>query len=73
MWDEEIRVPVMKDSAEKYRKLEVSCWAKESRKEENIGQGHIDLTETLKTGEFDGRSLCTLPSRPTSQICARLD
>ncbi|KAJ7284587.1 C2 domain-containing protein, partial [Mycena rebaudengoi] len=53
MWDEEIRVPVMKDSAEKYRKLEVSCWAKESRKEENIGQGHIDLTETLKTGEFD--------------------
>ncbi|KAJ7733427.1 hypothetical protein DFH07DRAFT_968041 [Mycena maculata] len=53
MWDEEIRIPVMKNSAEKYRKLEVSCWDTEPKKEENIGQGFVDLTETLKTGEFD--------------------
>ncbi|KAJ7116429.1 hypothetical protein C8R44DRAFT_879800 [Mycena epipterygia] len=53
MWDEEIRIPVMKETAEKFRKLEVSCWAKEPKKEENIGQGSIDLSETLKTGEFD--------------------
>ncbi|KAJ6630969.1 C2 domain-containing protein, partial [Mycena sp. CBHHK59/15] len=53
MWDEEIRIPVMKDSAEKSRKLQVSCWAKEPKKEENIGQGYVDLAETLRTGEFD--------------------
>ncbi|KAJ7454709.1 hypothetical protein FB451DRAFT_1565115 [Mycena latifolia] len=53
MWDEEIRVPVMKATGDKFRKLEVSCWAKEPKKEENIGQGFVDLTETLKTGEFD--------------------
>ncbi|KAJ7746382.1 hypothetical protein B0H16DRAFT_1726560 [Mycena metata] len=53
MWDEEIRFPVMKGTGDKARKLEVSCWAKEPKKEENIGQGFVDLTETLKTGEFD--------------------
>ncbi|KAJ7671581.1 hypothetical protein DFH06DRAFT_119272 [Mycena polygramma] len=53
MWDEEIRVPVLKGAGDKFRKLEVSCWAKEPKKEENIGQGFVDLTETLKTGEFD--------------------
>ncbi|KAJ7220105.1 C2 domain-containing protein, partial [Mycena pura] len=52
-WDEEIRVPILKDAHERNRKLEVSCWAKEPRKEENIGTGIVDLTETLKTGEFD--------------------
>ncbi|KAJ7039621.1 hypothetical protein C8F04DRAFT_296637 [Mycena alexandri] len=53
LWDEEIRFPVMKGTGDKARKLEVSCWAKEAKKEENIGQGFVDLTETLKTGEFD--------------------
>ncbi|KAJ6577418.1 C2 domain-containing protein [Mycena capillaripes] len=53
MWDEEIRIPVMKGSGDKFRKLEVSCWAKEPKKEENIGLGFVDLTETLTTGEFD--------------------
>ncbi|KAJ7510430.1 C2 domain-containing protein [Mycena galericulata] len=53
MWDEEIRMPVMKNTAEKFRKLQVSCWSKEPKKEDNIGEGTVDLTETLKTGEFD--------------------
>ncbi|CAK5268645.1 unnamed protein product [Mycena citricolor] len=53
MWDEELRVPILRDSHEKHRKLEVSCWAKEPRKESNLGTGFIDLAETLKTGEFD--------------------
>ncbi|KAJ7056637.1 hypothetical protein C8F01DRAFT_1154390 [Mycena amicta] len=52
-WDQEIRFPIYKDTHEKYRKLEVSCWAKEPRKEENIGAGLVDLAETLRTGEFD--------------------
>ncbi|KAF7312078.1 C2 domain-containing protein [Mycena indigotica] len=53
VWDEEIRVPIFKDTHEKYRKLEVSCWAKEPRKETNIGAGTLDISETLRTGEFD--------------------
>ncbi|KAF8207120.1 C2 domain-containing protein, partial [Mycena galopus ATCC 62051] len=53
MWDEEIRLPIMKGTGDKFRKLDVSCWAKEPKKEDNIGQGSVDLTETLKTGEFD--------------------
>ncbi|KAJ7164012.1 hypothetical protein C8R43DRAFT_1233068 [Mycena crocata] len=53
MWDEELRIPILKDTGEKSRKLQVSCWAKEPKKEENLGQGVVDLAETLKTGEFD--------------------
>ncbi|KAJ7911503.1 hypothetical protein B0H13DRAFT_2009752 [Mycena leptocephala] len=53
MWDEEIRFPIMKGTGDKSRKLEVSCWAKEPKKEDSIGQGFVDLAETLKTGEFD--------------------
>ncbi|KAJ7841326.1 hypothetical protein B0H14DRAFT_3694396 [Mycena olivaceomarginata] len=49
MWDEEIRLPIMKGSGDKFRKLDVSCWAQEPKKEDNIGQGYVDLTETLKT------------------------
>ncbi|KAF7327461.1 C2 domain-containing protein [Mycena kentingensis (nom. inval.)] len=52
-WDEEIRMPIMRDTHEKYRKLQVSCWAKEPRKEVSVGAGIVDLTQTLKTGEFD--------------------
>ncbi|KAF8920230.1 hypothetical protein CPB85DRAFT_1248429 [Mucidula mucida] len=53
VWDSELRFPIMKDSAEKYRKLEISCWSKEPRTDEILGTGKIDVTETLKTGEFD--------------------
>ncbi|KAF7375206.1 C2 domain-containing protein [Mycena sanguinolenta] len=52
-WDEEIRIPIIRNTGDKFRKLDVSCWAKEPRKEDKIGQGYVDLTETLKTGEFD--------------------
>ncbi|KAK0204712.1 hypothetical protein DFS33DRAFT_684255 [Desarmillaria ectypa] len=54
VWDAEIRFPVMKVTADKYRKLELSCWSKEPRTDELLGQAKIDISETLKTGEFDG-------------------
>ncbi|KAG7451079.1 uncharacterized protein BT62DRAFT_827909, partial [Guyanagaster necrorhizus] len=53
VWDAEIRFPVMKGTADKYRKLELSCWSKEPRTDELLGQAKIDISETLKTGEFD--------------------
>lgn len=55
VWDAELRFPVMKDSATKFRELKVSCWSKEPRTDEKLGEGKIDIAETLKTGEFDGK------------------
>lgn len=59
VWDEEIRLPVMKSSADKYRKLEVSCFAKEHRSDDILGKGTVDISETLRTGEFDGEFRCS--------------
>lgn len=53
VWDDEVRYPIMKDPSSKYRKLEVSCWAKEPRTDDLLGKGVVDIEETLKTGEFD--------------------
>ncbi|KAF4597482.1 hypothetical protein EYR40_007941 [Pleurotus pulmonarius] len=53
VWDAELRFPIMKDAAAKFRELKVSCWSKEPRTDEKLGEGKIDISETLKTGEFD--------------------
>ncbi|KZP31718.1 hypothetical protein FIBSPDRAFT_723896, partial [Athelia psychrophila] len=55
LWDEEIRISVSKDpgAANKNRILEVSCWAKDSRKDDLLGTGTLDISDTLRTGEFD--------------------
>jgi len=53
VWDEEIRIPVPKDPSEKNRSLEISCWAKEYKVDDLLGQGKVDITGTLRTGEFD--------------------
>jgi C2 domain len=55
VWDAELRFPVLTNTAEKYRKLEVACYCKEHKSEDLLGSGSVDITETLKTGEFDGR------------------
>ncbi|KAG5642424.1 hypothetical protein DXG03_002798 [Asterophora parasitica] len=52
-WDSELRFPIMRDSEDKFRKLEVACFAKEPRSDDILGKGSVDITETLKTGEFD--------------------
>jgi Ca2+-dependent lipid-binding protein len=57
VWDEEVRISVPKDSSEKKRTLEVSCWAKEHKADDLLGQGKVDIGETLRTGEFDGARL----------------
>ncbi|KAF9266486.1 hypothetical protein L218DRAFT_825057, partial [Marasmius fiardii PR-910] len=52
-WDEEIRFPIMKNQSTKYRKLEAQCWSKEHKDDDMLGEGSVDISETLKTGEFD--------------------
>jgi hypothetical protein len=49
-----MRLPVYRDSSTKNRTLEVACWAKESREDDLLGAGTVDISDTLKTGEFDG-------------------
>ena len=53
-WDGEVRFTITKNAAAKYRKLEVSCYAQEPRSEDLLGKGVVDISETLRTGEFDG-------------------
>ncbi|KIM40485.1 hypothetical protein M413DRAFT_445935 [Hebeloma cylindrosporum] len=52
-WDGEVRFTIMKNATAKYRKLEVSCYAQEPRSEDLLGKGIVDISETLRTGEFD--------------------
>lgn len=72
VWDAEIRFPVMKGTADKHRKLELSCWSKEPRTDELLGQAKIDISETLKTGEFDGKRLFQLNVRHRIDALCRL-
>ncbi|TRM55233.1 hypothetical protein BD626DRAFT_543417 [Schizophyllum amplum] len=53
VWDDELRFPVMKDTSDKFRKLEVTCFSKESKSDDSLGSGILDITDTLKSGEFD--------------------
>ncbi|TFK28162.1 hypothetical protein FA15DRAFT_585004, partial [Coprinopsis marcescibilis] len=53
VWDQEFRIPILKSTGKKFRTLEVSCWSKEPRSDDLLGKGSIDISETLRTGEFD--------------------
>lgn len=54
-WDEELRFTIPAKASDATRTLEVSCWSKEPRSDDNVGSGKLDITETLRTGEFDGK------------------
>ncbi|KAL5526317.1 hypothetical protein ACEPAF_8040 [Sanghuangporus sanghuang] len=53
VWDEDLHLKVLSQETKENRTLKVSCYAKESKGDELIGAGEIDIKETLKTGEFD--------------------
>jgi C2 domain len=55
LWDEEFRWPIYESTDKKHRTLEISCFSKEPREDDLLGKGSIDISETLKTGEFDGK------------------
>lgn len=54
VWDDEIRFPVLKTPSGKLRKLELSCWSKEPREDDLLGKATLDISDTIRTGEFDG-------------------
>jgi len=60
VWDHEVRIPVSASNAKDARKMKVSCFAKEPKEDVLIGEGSVDINETLETGEFDG----TIPVLP---------
>lgn len=41
------------------KSMRVACYADDTREPELIGEGIVDLTETLKVGEFDGELIRT--------------
>jgi Ca2+-dependent lipid-binding protein len=53
-WDAEFRFPITEGKEEKHRTLEIVCFRKEPRKDEEIGKGKLNISSTIKTGEFDG-------------------
>lgn len=53
-WDAEFRFPVFAAKSDSSRQLEVACWRAESREDEEIGKGKVDISDTLRSGEFDG-------------------
>jgi len=53
-WDAEFRFPVFAAKSDSSRQLEVTCWRAEPRGDEEIGKGKVDISNTLRTGEFDG-------------------
>ncbi|KAI0091309.1 C2 domain-containing protein, partial [Irpex rosettiformis] len=52
-WDEELRFTVTENATQSAKKLEISCWSKESRQDTLVGKGEVDISDTLRTGEFD--------------------
>jgi len=69
-WDSEVRFSVHRSAAVKHRKLEVACYSQEPRTEDLMGKGELDITETLRTGEFDGELLFQ-PNESQSSISKR--
>lgn len=53
-WDVEFRFPVYAVKNDSSRRLEVACWRAESKEDEEIGKGNVNISDTLRTGEFDG-------------------
>lgn len=53
-WDAEFRFPVYDVKNDSSRQLEVAGWRAEPREDEEIGKGKVDISDTLRTGEFDG-------------------
>ena len=62
-WDSEVRFTVLKGNGPggKNRKLEVACYCQEPKTEDLLGRATVDISDTLKTGEFDG-VCCTFPT-----------
>jgi Ca2+-dependent lipid-binding protein len=64
VWDAELRFPISKDPSKSNRTLTVSVFSEEKKDHSFLGEGTVDITNTLKTGEFDGTSQYLSPGLP---------
>ncbi|KAF5342632.1 hypothetical protein D9611_001916 [Ephemerocybe angulata] len=53
VWDDEMRFPILKAVTGKSRKMEISCYSKEPREDDLLGTATLDISDILKSGEFD--------------------
>ena len=56
VWDAELRFPISRDPSKSNRTLTISVYSEEKKEDELLGEGAIDITDTLTSGEFDGAS-----------------
>lgn len=54
VWDAELRFPISRDASKSNRTLMISVFSSEKKEDELLGEGTLDITDTLKSGEFDG-------------------
>jgi hypothetical protein len=54
VWDEEFRFPIPKNIAGKKKSLSIAIYSKEKKQDLLLGEGEVDISETLGSGEFDG-------------------
>jgi Ca2+-dependent lipid-binding protein len=54
VWDVELHFPISRDPSKSNRTLAISVFLEEKKDDELLGEGTIDITNTLKSGEFDG-------------------
>jgi hypothetical protein len=54
IWDAELRFKIPKEATDEARRIEVSCWASGRRKNDLLGKAMVDISQTLRKGEFDG-------------------
>jgi hypothetical protein len=56
VWDAELRFPISKDPSKSNRTLTISVFSEEKKEDELLGEGTVEIADTLKSGEFDGAS-----------------
>lgn len=57
VWDDEFRIDIYNQPSGLNRKLKISVYSKEYKDDELIGETEVDISETLRKGEFDGAYL----------------
>jgi Ca2+-dependent lipid-binding protein len=72
VWDAELRFPISKDPSKSNRTLTVSVYSEEKKDDSFLGEGTVDITNTLKTGEFDGISPFLSPGLSLAKYRDRL-
>ncbi|KAI0267703.1 C2 domain-containing protein, partial [Gloeopeniophorella convolvens] len=53
VWDAELRFPIPRDASKSTRTLDVKVFSEERRDDQLLGEASVDISDILKSGEFD--------------------